>query len=184
MQFYEKTLNTTSIYQGKIISVEVAEVELPNGKRAVRELVRHPGAVAIIPFTDEGRLVLVRQFRKPLDKEIFEIPAGKLEKGEDPSVTAQRELVEETGYHAEKMRLVTSFYTSPGFADEILYIFEAEGIKEGQKRTEEDEFVETYIFTLEEALDLMASQKIHDAKTAFAIMYWQNKILNQKLGSR
>lgn len=183
MAFYEKTLHTTSIYQGKIISVEVAQVEPPNGKRAVRELVRHSGAVAVIPFTEEGQMVLVRQFRKPLDKEIFEIPAGKLEKGEDPLSTARRELREETGYEAERMRFITSFYTSPGFADELLYIYEAEGLRPGRKETDEDEFVETCHITLEEGLEMMANQKIHDAKTAFALLYWQNKLISKKQGS-
>lgn len=179
--FYEKTLHSTSVFKGRLIQVEVAQVELPNGEKSTREIVKHPGAVAIIPFTADGRLVVVRQFRKPLEKEIFEIPAGKLEQGEDPLETARRELREETGYQGEHFKLVTSFYTSPGFADELIYIYEATQLKPGHAEQDEDEFVEPHLITLEEGLSLLANQKIHDAKTAFAIIYWQNKRLQERL---
>jgi ADP-ribose pyrophosphatase len=182
--FYEKTIETKSVFRGRLINVEVTQVELPNGQTSFREVVKHPGAVAIIPFTRDGRLVLIRQFRKPLEKEIYEIPAGKLEKGEDPLMTAQRELMEETGYQSDDFHFVTSFYTSPGFANELLYIYEATELMPGPARTDEDEFVETHLITLEEGLNLLANQKIHDAKTAFAILYWQNKELKQRLESK
>ncbi len=181
--FYEKTRKTEHIFQGRVFSVQVDEVELPNGATSTRELVKHPGAVAIMPFTQEGKLVVVRQFRKPLEKEIYEIPAGKLEREEKPESCALRELEEETGYRTEHLRYVTSFYTSPGFADEIIYIYEATDLQSGAFRPDPDEFVQKKAISLEEGLDMLAKEQIHDAKTVFALLYWQNKLLknNDKL---
>jgi ADP-ribose pyrophosphatase len=177
----EKTIQTKSIYEGKIISVQLDDVELPNGKKGQREIVKHPGAVAVIPFTSDGKMVVVRQFRKPLEKEIYEIPAGKLEPGEDPHECAKRELEEETGYTSNNFNYVTSFYTSPGFANELLYLYEAEHLTEGQAQPDADEFVEMKQITLGEGLELLKKEQIHDAKTAYALMYWQNKrLLNNK----
>ncbi len=127
--FEEKTLESKLIYKGKVIQLELEQVELPDGKQSTRELVRHPGAVAVIATTEEGKIILVEQYRKALEKSIVEIPAGKMEKGEDPKQTAWRELYEETGYQAGSLELLTSFYTSPGFADEIIYIYEASELK-------------------------------------------------------
>lgn len=123
MNLEEKTLSTKQIFEGKIISVQVDTVQLPNGEQSTRELVKHPGAVAVIPVTKDGKIIMVRQFRKALEKEIIEIPAGKLELGEAPEVTAIRELEEETGYTTKQLQYVQSFYTSPGFADEIIYLY-------------------------------------------------------------
>lgn len=177
--FEEKTVHTQHIFEGQVISVQVDDVVLPNGKTSQRELVKHPGAVGIIPFHSDGRMVLVRQFRKALEKEIYEIPAGKLEKGEEPIACAARELEEETGFQAEQLTQLNSFYTSPGFANEKIYLFEANGLKEGQVHPDEDEFVENVLITLEEGLAMVNNEHIHDAKTAYAILYWQNKSLLQ-----
>jgi ADP-ribose pyrophosphatase len=177
--FSEKTISTNSIFEGKVISLQVDDVELPNGKMGQREIVKHPGAVAIIAFTAEGKLVLVRQFRKPLEKEIFEIPAGKLEKGEDPLQCAFRELEEETGYTSKQCELLVTFYTSPGFADELIYVYEAGELSLGEAHTDEDEFVEVVAVTLEEALEMVKKEQIHDAKTMYAIMHWQVKKLTK-----
>ena len=122
-KFEEKTLKTSSVYNGKIIKLQIDDVTLPNGKTAKRELIKHPGAVAIIPITNDNKIVFVEQYRKPLERSLIEIPAGKLEPGEAPEVTAVRELEEETGYTTNELSFVTSFYTSPGFADELLYIY-------------------------------------------------------------
>src|SRR5437762_14046140 len=111
----EKTIQTKEIYSGKVVSLQLQEVELPNGKMAKREIIKHPGAVAIIAITDENKIVMVEQFRKALEKIIVEIPAGKLEKGEEPADCARRELEEETGYECRNLELLVSFYTSPGF---------------------------------------------------------------------
>ncbi|WP_445492084.1 NUDIX domain-containing protein [Niallia sp. 03133] len=175
MKLEEKTIKTEKIFEGRIITVQVDEVELPNGKTSTRELVKHPGAVAIIAMTDEERIVMVEQYRKPLEKEIVEIPAGKLEKGEDPAVCAKRELEEETGYGCNNLELLTSFYTSPGFADELVHIYLAKGlykIEEGAG-LDEDEFVNLMEVTLEEAEEMVKNQRIFDAKTIYAVQYLQ-----------
>ncbi|MDM5189802.1 NUDIX hydrolase [Bacillus sp. DX4.1] len=171
----ERTIATEPIFDGRVIKVRVDEVVLPNGEMSKREIVNHPGAVAIIAVTDEGKIVLVEQYRKALEKEIVEIPAGKLEPGEKPEITAVRELEEETGYVCDSMEFVTSFYTSPGFADEILYVYKATGLKKKEDKAalDEDEFVELMELSLEEAISLMQEQRIHDAKTIFALQYLQ-----------
>ncbi|WP_144460304.1 NUDIX domain-containing protein [Siminovitchia fortis] len=174
-KFEEKTVSTETIFEGKIISVQVDEVELPNGKLSKREIVRHPGAVALIALTDENKIVMVEQYRKPLERSLLEIPAGKLEPGEKPAATAERELEEETGYRAGKMEYISSFYTSPGFADEIIHLYLATGLEkvENPADGDEDEFVELFELTLEEALECMRNERIYDAKTLFAVQYLQ-----------
>ena len=169
----ERTVKTEPIFDGRVIKVRVDDVVLPNGAMSKREIVNHPGAVAIIAITDEGKIVLVEQYRKALEKAIIEIPAGKLEPGEKPEVTAVRELEEETGYVWENMEPITSFYTSPGFAAEILYVYNAPGLpqKENKAALDEDEFVELMEVSLEEANTLMKDLRIHDAKTMFAVQY-------------
>ncbi|WAA13825.1 NUDIX hydrolase [Fervidibacillus halotolerans] len=172
--FEEKTLKRETIFDGKIITLHVDEVELPNGKTSKREIVKHPGAVAIIMITDEDKLVLVEQYRKPLERSLFEIPAGKMENGESPETTAKRELEEETGYTCEKLNPIASFYTSPGFSDELVHLFKAENIlKVENPKTEEDEFLRLHEVTFEQALTLIDEQKIYDAKTVYAIQYWK-----------
>ncbi|WP_339062569.1 NUDIX hydrolase [Tepidibacillus marianensis] len=169
----EITLSSQPIYDGKIIKLSVDTVQLPNGKQATREIVRHPGAIGILAVTEENRILLVKQFRKPIDQELFEIPAGKLEPNEDPKESAIRELKEETGYSATNMVQFTKFYTSPGFADELIYLYRAEGIHAGIANPDEDEFVELLEFTLEECLEMIQNGKIIDAKTIVTIYYWQ-----------
>ncbi|UQZ46560.1 ADP-ribose pyrophosphatase [Bacillus sp. PK3-037] len=173
----EKTIAKEQIFSGKVIDLYVEDVELPNGKTSKREIVKHPGAVAVLAVTDEGKIIMVKQFRKPLERTIIEIPAGKLEKGEEPEYTALRELEEETGYTAKKLTKITAFYTSPGFADEIVHVFLAEelSVLEEKRELDEDEFVEVMEVTLEEALKLVESREVYDAKTAYAIQYLQLK---------
>ncbi|WP_017472248.1 NUDIX hydrolase [Amphibacillus jilinensis] len=174
-KFEEKTIKTEEIFKGKIINVTVDDVLLPNGKESKRELVRHPGAVAIIAVTKEKKLVMVEQYRKPLEKSILEIPAGKLEPEENHAVTARRELEEETGYTSGHLEYVTSFYTSPGFADELLHIYYTDKLKimEEKRELDEDEFVEVHEYNLSELIAFQESGRIHDVKTAFAIQYLQ-----------
>jgi ADP-ribose pyrophosphatase len=173
----EKTIKTQHIFTGKVISLQVDDVELPNGKTSKREIIKHPGAVAVVAVTDENKIVLVEQYRKALERNLVEIPAGKLEKGEEPAVCASRELEEETGYECETIELLTSFYTSPGFADEIVHVYEARGLskKENAAGLDEDEFVNLLELTLEEALQYMSEHKIYDAKTVYALQYLQLK---------
>lgn len=177
----EKTLKSEQIFTGRIISLQVDEVELPNGKVSKREIVKHPGAVAVIPVTDDNKIVMVEQYRKALERTIIEIPAGKLEVGEKPEICAARELEEETGYECANMEWLISFYTSPGFADEIVHLYKATGLskKVNPATTDEDEFVNLMEVTLEEGLQLIKEQQIYDAKTAYAVQYLQ---LQEALG--
>ncbi|GGG17058.1 ADP-ribose pyrophosphatase [Lysinibacillus alkalisoli] len=172
-KFEEKTIATKKIFQGHIINVQVDDVVLPNGKVGKRELVKHPGAVAIIAITSDDKIVLVEQFRKPLERTIIEIPAGKMEAGELPLHTAKRELEEETGYGAEHWEHVQTFSTSPGFADEIIHIYVAQNLYEVSNRAvmDEDEFVELIEVSLQDAQQLMTNEQIYDAKTVFAIQW-------------
>ncbi|KOS69291.1 ADP-ribose pyrophosphatase [Lysinibacillus contaminans] len=173
-KFEEKTTHTTPIFDGKIVKLQVDDVILPNGKAAKREIIKHPGAVAVIAITNEGKLVLVEQYRKALERSIIEIPAGKLEQGEEPIVTARRELEEETGYGAHEFTFLQAFATSPGFADEIIHIFVAKDLYQIEEKADldEDEFVELLEVSLEEAQEMVANERIYDAKTAFAIIWF------------
>ncbi|MBF8808510.1 MAG: NUDIX hydrolase [Enterococcus lacertideformus] len=176
-QFEEKTIERKEIYRGAIIYVALDEVQLPDGNRAKRELVFHPGGVGIIAFDNQDRLLLVKQFRKPLEKVILEIPAGKIDPGERemPEQTAIRELEEETGYRAEKLQHVISMYLSPGFANERMHIYHATNLKQVAEplAQDEDETLELYALTLAEAKQAIADQLICDAKTIYAIQYWE-----------
>lgn len=171
----EKTIRSEEIFSGKIISLHLQDVELPNGKQGKREIIKHPGAVAILAVTADNKVLMVEQYRKALERTIVEIPAGKLEKGEEPALCARRELEEETGYDCESLELLTSFYTSPGFADEIVHVYLATGLtkKENAAALDEDEFVNLEELTLDEAEQYVKEQKIYDAKTIFAVQYLQ-----------
>lgn len=172
-KFEEKTIQSTPIFQGKVISLKVEDVTLPNGATSKREIINHPGAVAVIAVTTDNKLILVEQYRKALERSIIEIPAGKLEPGELPELTARRELEEETGYGCNELTYLQTFATSPGFADEVIHLFVARGLYkiENAAAADEDEFVELLEVTLEEAEQMVAEQKIYDAKTAFAVLW-------------
>ena len=169
----EKTIKSTGIFKGRVIELYVDEVELPNGKTSTREIIKHPGAVAVIALTKEGKLVLVKQYRKPLERELFEIPAGKLDPGEDPKACALRELEEETGYSCESIEHLVSFSTSPGFADEVLHVYFTDTLIKGEQRLDEDEFLDNHEVTLDEALKLLETKDIFDAKTVYAVQFLQ-----------
>lgn len=177
-KFEEKTIHSNRIYEGKIINLKVDDVNLPNGKTSKRELIEHPGAVAVIAITPENKIIMVEQYRKALERSLVEIPAGKLEKGEAPEFTAMRELEEETGYTADKLELIQSFSTSPGFADEVVHLYYAVGLKRSTSEAalDEDEFVELMEVTLEEAEDMVKNQRIYDAKTAFAVLWAKERL--------
>lgn len=172
-KFEERTVASETLFNGKIIELRVDEVELPDGKRAKRELIKHPGAVAIIAITEEGKIVLVEQFRKALERSIIEIPAGKIEPGEEPEKTAIRELEEETGYRANKFSYLQSFATSPGFADEIIHLYLATSLEkvENPAAGDDDEFINLQECSVAEAEEMMKDGRIYDAKTAFAVLY-------------
>lgn len=172
-KFQETTIHTEKIFEGKIVRLQVDDVTLPNGKKAKRELVKHSGAVAVIAITKDRKIVFVEQYRKPLERTLVEIPAGKLEEGEDPKEAAIRELEEETGYTANNLQLLTSFYTSPGFAEEIVHIYITDELEklDNPPKGDEDEFVEVLELTLDEAKRYVEEQRIQDAKTNYAVLY-------------
>lgn len=173
-KFEEITLRTEPIFQGQIISLQVDTVRLPDGREATREIVKHPGAVAVLALLgDKEKMLVVEQYRKPLNKSQVEIPAGKLDPGEDPMDAARRELEEETGYRCASLRHLSSFYTSPGFADELLHLYIAEGLERGQANPDDDEFLECSAITLEEAERLIREAHISDAKTVLAVYAWK-----------
>ena len=182
MEFEEKTLSKEVIFDGVLVHLERLEVSLPNGGTSVREIIRHPGAVAMIPFTKDGKMVLVRQFRKPLDRTVVEIPAGKLEAtDEDPLEAAKRELEEETHYQAAKWEAIVTMYPTPAYLDEkfTIYLAEELSLVENPLPQDEDEFVEVLECTYEEAFALQASGEICDAKTLYALLYWQLRMKEQ-----
>lgn len=176
--YEEKTISSESLYEGKIISLRIEEVELPDGNHAKRELVKHPGAVALIPITAEGKIILVKQYRKALDRTLIEIPAGRIEINEEPKLTAIRELEEETGLGAGKVTYLQSFATSPGFADEIIHLYLAEELYEIENPAagDEDEFIELLEVTIADAEKLVATGEIYDAKTAFAVLFAKHEL--------
>ncbi|MGO1767959.1 ADP-ribose pyrophosphatase [Advenella sp. S44] len=162
------------IFEGKIIKVTVDTVILPNGKTASREVVRHCGAVAVLAVTPEDKVILVRQYRHPVGSPLLEIPAGKLDvENEPPEQCAYRELAEETPYTAGGMTLIHTFYTAPGFCDELMYLFRAEGVRQDSSlNADDDEFVQTVLLSREEVRQAISRQEIRDAKSLVALQSW------------
>lgn len=171
MNFEEKTIEKSNIYTGKIVKLDVETVDLPNGKQSKREIVRHPGGVAILAYKDDNTILMVEQFRKPIDKTLLELPAGKLEPGEDTEVCAKRELEEETGYKAEEFSYLGKIVTSPGFCDEYIYLYEAKKLYKGIIGGDDDEFINVYEYNVDTVKDMIKQGKIFDAKTICAFMY-------------
>ena len=166
----EKTINSDRIYTGKVISLKVDTVEIENKGYKKREIVEHPGAVGIVALTDENKIVLVKQFRKPIEQVIWEIPAGKLEKGENPKDCAIRELKEETGYSANNIKLIHKFYTSAGFSNQRMYIYLATGLIPGECKFDEDENIDIHHVDLCEVYNMINKNEIEDAKTTIGIL--------------
>lgn len=169
----EKTIEREVIYQGKIFDVEKHVVSLPNGNTSVRELVYHNGAVAVLVIDESHKIVMVEQYRKAFESMSIEIPAGKLEKGEEPLASAERELAEETGYTAESLEKIFSFYGAPGFCSERVDVYVAKGLSAGEMNLDEDEFLNVKRYSFEEAVELLDRGIITDAKTIMAIQWWQ-----------
>ena len=170
MNYEEKTVSRRQIYQGNIIKVESLTVTLPDGRRATRDIVTHPGASVILPLSENDELYMVRQFRKPLEMVSLELPAGKLDPGEDPQICAERELKEETGLMAENIRHLVSIHTTPGFSNEVIHMYAATGLKEGDSCADEDEFITTERIPVKELVDMVLKGGITDAKSIIGIL--------------
>lgn len=171
----EKKKSSKMIHNGRIISLRDDVCILPNGKEAHREVVEHPGAVAILAVKG-GNVILVEQYRYPISRITWEVPAGKLDAGELPDICAGRELKEETGMSAGKMQYLFTYYTTPGFSDEIMHLYFAECLVEGEQSPDEDEFVNVISIPFKEALVAIGSEKICDSKTIMALLWYQKHI--------
>lgn len=169
MELFEKTIKSETAYKGKIFTVLKEEVALPDGKTTGRDVVKHNGGVSVITIMDDGKIPLVRQFRKGIERVSLEIPAGKLEPGEDIMECGRRELREETGYEAKKLTLLNSFSPTPAYCSEIIHIYEAENLTFVGQNLDDTENLNVEFYTLDEILDMIKSGEIIDAKTIIAV---------------
>ena len=179
MELFEKKLNSRQVFDGVVVKLFVDEVELPNGKKSVREIVRHPGAVCVIPVTDDGDVIMVRQFRYAFDRVLLEIPAGKLEPGEDPLCAALRELEEETGMVAERVQHIGELYTTVAILDEKIQMYLATGLTYKNAHPDDGEFLEVEKIPLDTLVDMVMRGEIKDSKTQIALLKAQ-KILSER----
>lgn len=170
MELFEKTLKSEMKFKGNVVNMRVDTVELTNGKIATRDVVEHPGGVGVAAITENNELLIVKQFRAGPKKVLREIPAGKLERGEDPKVCGLRELEEETGYTAKEFFKVCECYSSPGFTDELLHIYVAKDLVKTQINPDEDEFLEIEKIPISELKHMIETSEICDAKTVIAIL--------------
>ena len=161
----ERPLTEDVAWTGRIFNVDRLRVQLPDGRASIRDVVRHPGAVAVVALTEDGRICLVRQYRTALGRVTVEIPAGKLAPGEDPLECAGRELLEETGMSAEKIAFLTTIATSDGFTDELIHVYMATGLEFSRSDPDADEFINVDLVPLEELVDAVLDGRIEDAKT-------------------
>jgi ADP-ribose pyrophosphatase len=168
-------LSSTRLHTGRVISLDLDEVRFPDGSVGSMEMVRHPGASAVVPLlnpeADDPDVLLIRQYRYAADGYLYEIPAGRLDPGESPDACARRELAEETGYRATQVDHMFTMFTTPGFTDEKIHLFLATGLTEGDSAREADEFLELVPTRLSRALSMIEKGEIQDAKTALALLY-------------
>lgn len=176
MPVEEKTLKSEKIYEGKLINLRVDTVELPHQKYSKREIVEHCGAVGILGITKENKIIFVKQFRKPVEEILLEIPAGKIEANEAPEDCALRELKEETGFSTNNIKKLLEFYTTPGFSNEVMHIFLATELEEGIATPDEDEDIELVYLSFDEAISKILKGEIKDSKTIISILAYKNII--------
>jgi ADP-ribose pyrophosphatase len=167
------------IFKGRVVTLDIDTVTLPNGATIELEMIHHPGAAAVVPMKEDGTVILIRQYRHAAGGYIYEIPAGKLHPGEDPKVCAARELQEEIGYRADSLELLTSVLTTPGFTDEVIHIFKGTGLTKGKQDLDHDEVIEIVEVPLEKALAQIIDGTIRDAKTIVGL---QTAYLKRRTG--
>lgn len=175
----EKQLKTEIVYEGSFLKVHKDEVELPDGQKSSREYIQHPGAAMLVPVTDDGQLVMIRQYRYPLRREFIEFPAGKIDAGEDPLQTARRELEEEAGMIAKEIRHLTTIHPVIGYSNERIEIYLARGLQKTAQHLDEGEFLEVFEIPFTEALEKMHRGEISDVKTMVGL-FWYQQIFNSK----
>lgn len=168
-ELLETKVESITVYQGKVVNLRVDQVRLPSARISTREVVEHPGSVGIVPIDNDGKVILIRQYRYAAGEVLWEIPAGKLDPGEDPSDCARRELEEETTYLAGYLEKMASFFTSPGFSGEILHLFLGTDLVPGTGHPDEDENIRTYHLSQEAVLTMMEKGEIRDAKTLLGL---------------
>jgi ADP-ribose pyrophosphatase len=168
----EKTLTSKLLHKGRHFNFKTDEIQLSSGKTTTRDIVDHPGAVAIVPILDDGRILLVKQYRYTTGKELLEIPAGTLEKGEAPDNCARRELKEETGYTAGSMKKILAMYMAPGYSNEVIHLYFATALKAGESHAEEDEDISLEVYSADELLDGIEKNTIEDAKTIVGVLIY------------
>lgn len=169
----ERALSSETLFEGRIITLRVDEVELNSGHRTTREVITHAPAVALIALTDEGEIFLVRQYRHPVGKAILEIPAGLVEVGEDPKETARRELMEEVGHDAGRIEEISRFYSSPGFSDEVIILYLATELVPRRLEADDDEDLRVLALPLEGFAQALEDEEIKDSKTVAALWWLQ-----------
>ena len=170
MELIEKTISSKYIFEGQVVRLRYDEVELPDGSFSTREIVEHNGGVAVAAITDNDEIILVRQYRHPYGEVILEIPAGKMEKGEDPFECGKRELKEEAGAEAQHYELLAVDYPSPGYCGEKIYIYYAEKLTFGEAQLDEGEFLDVLFIPFQKAVEMVMSGEIKDSKTQIAIL--------------
>lgn len=170
MHLYEKTIATEPIYDGKILKLRRDTVELENGQTACREVVEHSGGVCVLPITEKGTVLLVKQFRYPFGEVLLEVPAGKLNPGEDPAECGRRELLEEVGASAAEFIPMGVLYPTTAYLTEKIYMYFARGLTFSQQKLDEDEFLDVVELPFEEAVERVLSGEIKDSKTQIALM--------------
>lgn len=172
MKFKEKLYKRRRIYDGKVVKFSADLIRLPDGKKALREYLEHPGAVAALPLLPDGKIVLVRQYRYPVKQITYEIPAGKLDGKESAISCVKREIEEETGFKAKKVKKIFSYFPTPAFGTEIIHIFLAEDLKKGSFKPDHDEFIQTTTVSFKTALKWVRTGKIKDSKTVIALLLY------------
>jgi len=163
------------IFQGRIVRLVARDLVLPNGRRTKFHIVLHPGAVAIVPVHANGDVVLLKQFRPSIGEEIYEIPAGTIEKGEAPLATAKREIIEETGFKAKSWKKIGEFYTAPGFCTKLMHVYVAKGLSPAKLPGDADEILEPVRMSIDQALGMIRAKKIRDAKTIAGLLIYHGR---------
>ena len=182
MDLTEKKVGGKVIYDGYVVHLHLDDILLPDGKDAKREVIRHSGAVCIAPITKDKELIFVRQFRYAVGKELLELPAGRIDKNEDPQVTGIRELREETGFIADKVNYVGRLYPTPGYSDEVIWLYACTiDPKKGETDFDEGEFVETVTIPLDKAVEMVMNDELFDSKTQILLLRLNEAIRSGKI---